>query len=536
MQACAGSEDAGRLVDKFLDLAATLEHAKAIVLPAKRNERDDEDNVLIEDAHPETGQNYGGHLPAYQPRSLCEADLQAELLHPMNIALLAFRMGGPINAANTAYFHRWKLPYQAVHEAQMHMEGDNDDIFDDHRMTLVWEGNMRSPSGSHHLFLSGDIIPRKLETAIVDEGGIGDVPVAIIYDSRNAALVYDCQNPEAVRHSISLDFHLNTMTNDMLQILQRPKNDELRLSQLTLGDLVTSFAIPDYNSHFHSLLFSRESLGLIIDRLGSIDVREPKVFRAPARMSFDQRVKAYKHENHSKIPPAILSTEKDIPISGKYSSTAIFFNQVCFKARRDVHLPLGWDLFPNDTADDGREWARKHLRDSTGERVSQRLAQYSSALIKTPHTIHDLLSTMQLQSLANSIHKRCLELARDGYIDSLSILTSVPSLAFALGAAVNGSKEVDITEEPWVDEADCQIFRTRCWYLFLCADWLVDYLGKPTRGPFMLSTLDEKQIGNARGEVTIIARMLLRNWLAWALFVEGLPEGGFWVRQTASGF
>jgi hypothetical protein len=52
----------------------------------------------------------------------------------------------------------------------------------------------------------------------------------------------------------------------------------------------------------------------------------------------------------------------------------------------------------------------------------------------------------------------------------------------------------------------------------------------------MLSTLDEKQIGNARGEVTIIARMLLRNWLAWALFVEGLPEGGFWVRQTASGF
>jgi hypothetical protein len=187
-------------------------------------------------------------------------------------------------------------------------------------------------------------------------------------------------------------------------------------------------------------------------------------------MSFDQRVKAYKHENHSKIPPAILSMEKDIPISGKYSSTAIFLNHVCFKARRDVHLPLGWDLFPYDTADDGREWARKHLRDSTGERVSQRLAQYSSALMKTPHTTHDLLSTMQLQSLANSIHKRCLELPRDGYIDSLSMLPSVPSLAFALGAAVNGSKEIDITEEPWVDDADSQIFRTRCSYLSLCAD------------------------------------------------------------------
>jgi hypothetical protein len=261
-----------------LNWAATLEHAKAVALPAKRNERDDDDNVLIEDAHPETGQNYGGHLLAYQARSLCEADLQAELLHPMNIALLSFRMGGPINAANTAYFQRWKLPYQAVHEAQMHMEGNIDDIFDDHRMTLVWEGRMRSPSGSHHLFLSGDAIPRKLETAIVDERGIGDVPVAIIYDSRNAALVYDCQNPEAVRHSISLDFHLNTITNDMLQILQSPKHDELRLSQITRSDLVTSFAIPDYNSHFRSLLFGPESLGLIIDRLGSIDVREPEIF------------------------------------------------------------------------------------------------------------------------------------------------------------------------------------------------------------------------------------------------------------------
>jgi hypothetical protein len=48
--------------------------------------------------------------------------------------------------------------------------------------------------------------------------------------------------------------------------------------------------------------------------------------------------------------------------------------------------------------------------------------------------------------------------------------------------------------------------------------------------------MDEKQIFNARGEVTIIARMLLRKWLAWALFVEGLPEGGFWFGKRNLGF
>jgi hypothetical protein len=34
-----------------------------------------------------------------------------------------------------------------------------------------------------------------------------------------------------------------------------------------------------------------------------------------------------------------------------------------------------------------------------------------------------------------------------------------------------------------------------------------------------------------RGEVARVAAFLLRNWVAWSLFVDGLPQGGFFVRR-----
>ncbi|KAF2030686.1 hypothetical protein EK21DRAFT_65071, partial [Setomelanomma holmii] len=459
----------------------------------------------------------------------------------LTIAILAFRMGGPVKAAKTAYSHLWKLPEQTCHQAQpqnFHMEGDDGDLFDDHRLTIVWETRdalVSSASSSHHLFLSGDTRPQQLSiaTEMREENEAGG-PIAIIYDSRNAALVYECQDPEVTRYSLSLDFHLRTTANDVLCGLQDFKCDETYLSRLTYNDLLTGPTILDYNRHFDRLLFSPESLEIMVDRLRAIDISQPEHPQALSYDAFDQRVKAYKDENHSRIPPAILSMENDIRVSGLYASAALFFDNVCFKARRDVHLPLGWDLFPHDVTDDSREWARKQLRDSTGERVAQRLGEYAAALVKMPHTYRDLLSTAKLQSLANNVHKRCLELTSDGYIDPLSVLPSVASFAFALGKAINRPKEIQANVEPWIEEVDCQIYRTRCLYLFLCADWLADYLGKPLKGPFMLRTHGPKVIKRLRGEVTLMASVLLRNWVAWGMFVEGLPRGGDRIRISHS--
>jgi hypothetical protein len=144
-----------------------------------------------------------------------------------------------------------------------------------------------------------------------------------------------------------------------------------------------------------------------------------------------------------------------------------------------------------------------------------------------------LVSTANLQKYAKMLEQRCLELIGIGFTDDAHRLPSMAALVCAVGNAIHGLKEVQVVTDPWIEESDLQVYRTRCLYLFWCADWLVCYLVKPVAGPFM--AIDEdRAIAGARNlgkEVRQIATVLLRNWVAWGLFVEGLPQGGFFVRR-----
>ncbi|OAG23075.1 hypothetical protein CC77DRAFT_1017907 [Alternaria alternata] len=56
---------------------------------------------------------------------------------------------------------------------------------------------------------------------------------------------------------------------------------------------------------------------------------------------------------------------------------------------------------------------------------------------------------------------------------------------------------------------------------------------KPVTGAFMIMDADTA-IADARDigrEVHRMAIVFLRNWMAWGLFVEGLPQRGFFVRR-----
>jgi hypothetical protein len=462
------------------------------------------------------------------------------LLHPLVITLLAYQMGGPVNAANTAFAHQWKLPDQSLSESEMgnfHMEGDNGDvlIFDDHRLTLVWEehsGKLRGTSGNHHLFLSGQGSGAQLlKTASLNESDTVKAPSMIIYNTKSSALVYECQDLEAVRHSISLDFNIHTMTDDVLELLSSSEGTELGLEGVTLADLLLKSPVPRYSNHFHRLLFSHDSLEAIISKLSSIDIPETQPSQPATHQLFLQRLEDYKRDNHSQIPRDILILEKDIPIFGTYNSIAGFLEKLYLKARRDVHLPLGWDLIPQDPVEENREWARKTIRDLSGPFVCHRLAAHVQALTKMPYTPNDLLSTAQLQNLAVGIEKRYLELIGSGFIDEFSVLPSMPSLVAALGKALNGPKEIQECAEPRVDEQDLQMYRTRSLYLFWCADWLENYLGEAVAGPFMMVEVNNKEMVKVKGEMGLMARALLRNWAAWGCFMEVLPRGEFYIRE-----
>jgi hypothetical protein len=96
------------------------------------------------------------------------------------------------------------------------------------------------------------------------------------------------------------------------------------------------------------------------------------------------------------------------------------------------------------------------------------------------------------------LEQRCLELIGVGFVDDGGHLPSIAALAAAFGEAMNGLKQIQLELEPWVEGADLQVFRTRCLYLFWCAEWLVCYLVKPTPGPYMMINAEKATDGLRR--------------------------------------
>jgi hypothetical protein len=497
---CRNLEDGDRLVQNFRDLVENLERKGAVAIPTE-HQPDISGNPTLdgmwqavlngEDAY------QGRWLPTHcGPRELCT--IIDHLLHPLLIALLAYQMGGPINAAK------------------------HGGVFDIHRLTFVWEQHSeesRGPSGSHHIFLNGNgIHSNLLKTASCITSQIS-TPVAILYNSKTSAIFYDCQESDAVRNSISLDFHIETTSNDVLALLENPDRTDIDISSRSLNDLILEFPVRQYGNHFHDRLFSDASLQAILDKLAAIDISPASPSpQLPQQVSL-RRMEAYESENRSRRPLNI-DMEHDVRVSGPYPSIAYFVRSLTLKSRRDMHLGLGWDLFPRNTIDENRERARKYLRDMPVELLHRRLELYAEVLLPTTYTACDLLSTEQLQVLSRVIENRCNELIGNGYVDPDLVLNSMAPFAAALGKALNGPKEFQRGMDACADELSCQYYRTRCLYLFWCADWLVNHHNRITPGPFMLFSMNETEMVKSKQEIASVARVLLRNWVAWGLVVE----------------
>jgi hypothetical protein len=389
-------------------------------------------------------------------------------------------------------------------------------------------------SGQHHLFLSGDATPQKIIAATSTGGANASNPTTILYDTKNASLVYDCQEAAVIRHSISLDFHLHITPKDELSRLSELRADLSQAEGMELIELLTSCPEEGYEMHFQRLLCNPKSLAAMVQMLSRIDPPAPCPCSTPSNAAFLKRVDDYKRDNVASIPPETLNFEHDIQVSGIYTTPMVFLQNLTSKACRDVHLPLGWNLFPYETTDDTREVARKYFRDMSEKSVGMRIGAYMSTLMKTPYSPQDLLSTAQLQELAEQIGHASLELITLGYVSIADVLPCIPSFVQALGRALNGPKEAQGRSESWFDESGLHLYRTRCLYLFWCVEFLVDYLGKPIEGPFMMMRMRKADIASIRGQVESLARMLLRNWVAWGLFVEGLPKGGFRVKKASA--
>jgi hypothetical protein len=531
-----GSDNIGQLMEKFVRLAESLESTKAIALPFR-----DRDNTLATKWSDKIKSINSSKPALMDPTELLQCkQIEACLLHPLVIALLAYQMGGAINAANTLHSHQWKSAEGSVPElAHFYAEGDTKNIVDDHRITLVWEergGRSTAVPGKHHIFTENQAKPQPLTPFLwIGEDGSA-CPMVIVYDSRNTALWYECQDTEAVRINIGLDFHVNTITDTELDLLSGVSQGARGPNELTLTRLITGFPMcQNYTWHFNRLLFDTSSCEMILLALESLEVPhgDPSSPPEPSKSQLYQRFECWDADNLAHIPDFIREFPFNYPVSGVYETPASFINSLSYRMQQDAHFFIGVDLMPQTVADTEREHARKVIRGHTEEKTSQKLAMYMQSLTIDQYDRGSLLPPAQLQAFAGRIKATYLDLAARGYTDGSFMLVSLSSLSSALGRALNGPKEIDVTPKVRVTDEDLQIFRTRCLYLFWCADCLVRYLAKLREGPFMINRLTQEEMSYIWPETLHMTELLLRNWVAWGLFVETLPTGGFTVVITA---
>ncbi|EAT77954.2 hypothetical protein SNOG_14762 [Parastagonospora nodorum SN15] len=400
-------------------------------------------------------------------------------------------MGGAVNAVLTTQARQWKLPEQSQSEdglENFHVEGNEDDVFSGHRMALLWEerdGKTRGISGTHHVFRGSEgLQSHALQTIGHLDEAEAVLPMTMIYDSKNATIMYQCSEKDAVRHGISLDFSL-VAPDDEVNLLSN--RSEVVHLEPTLGGLLLDFPTSRYYHYFHKLLFEDDSVHAIVRKLCCLKVSE--------------------------------STGSASQNEATLLRRSLYRSALILKARRDVHLTLGADIIPQDAIEDNRKCARKYIRNMSGVEVEKRLERYAQDLSNTFHSYGDLIPTKILQSMATTIELGAVEATANGFIDETCVLISLPSFVVALGQALNGPKAAQMESTPQIDGLDLQIYRTRCLYLFWCADWLLEYLRTAKQG-FCPMEVEAVYIAYVRRNLKLMASKLLRNWVAWGMFVE----------------
>lgn len=310
-----------------------------------------------------------------------QASMAQGLFHPLPIALLACRMGVPVNASYTAQAYQWRRPGQSNRETEpmnFYMEGGCNGILSHHRMTLVWEeieDKTKGMSDHHHAFSDESQEARLLKTATLSESCATSAPSTILYDCKDATIMYQCLEQDVVRHSIGMVFYCHSISDDALELLS--DSAEIELPNIELGELLLGCFFPHYDQYFRKLFFGTEALRAIVDKLSSVNVDTPaESCPLSEQESLVKRALAYKRDNQAAITGDIVCLENDIRIVGGYNDEIYFFNALILKARRDVHLPFGADLVQQNAVEENRECARQYIRDMSGDMVEQRLENY----------------------------------------------------------------------------------------------------------------------------------------------------------------
>jgi hypothetical protein len=330
--ACSDEETFNVVVKTFLNLTNVLDDACAVLFPDQPHL---DEGLALKYQQAKAAASSESSTPylciAQFPDLLHSFSQHEGLTHPLLIVVLAYCMGGPINAANKAYGHEWRTSIDAGARLP-HMEGDTGDILDDYRLTFVWEhfGDvMQKPSGDHHIFLTGDTTPHQLLEVSSTKEERDSLAVTILYNAQNVALYYECENASVSRRSISLDFHVNCITNDELIMLEIPPPTDIEIKELTLLNLITQFPIKDYDVHFHRLIFGPSSLVSMLTTLSALSIPHTSQIITPLQ-TLKSRYEIWHADNLSHTPCSLASLPPN-PLINTYTTPTAFQQRLCLE-------------------------------------------------------------------------------------------------------------------------------------------------------------------------------------------------------------
>ncbi|MBS0615498.1 MAG: hypothetical protein JSR58_02980 [Verrucomicrobia bacterium] len=523
-----GPEKGKKMTQKFVELASHLDDNGALVLGAILSSKDFQklieaySSILV-------GSGSKSWIHAYvnlanHPDFLTNKEFNAAFMHPLLIALVSHRVGGPVRIVDVR--GKDAEPISVLAQDNM-LHIDNTPFNDEYKIILVWErGKPSGPKGQNFVFLPGThkgarqcmvgnegpwssenasifTTPESVEKVLTFQESIYGkrAVVELTHDTKPLTTLFGAgslvhhrhrTNEGLARSCMILAFH-RTEDNQGQLIDQKyvaKETDEL----FTL--LLTDQRNKKEGAFIAALLEKTDEMADIMLALqtGTTDVEE---IVPSARELKGQEIEQWKKV--CTIAPTVEEKKSQasvVPL-GKSMDHDTFVESIGNMMVYDKHGPLDLILYP-DAHEEIRKWARNQIREKNINLLKSQLQDTWSEAITTPSET-DLLSPIELQKLANELASIAVNKAKTNTAGALlqkgekispaDAYRSVHQLLLNLGESI-------------VRCEDRTAFLSTSLFIFWAADTLMRFEEK-----------HDKQI-------KMLGSILLKNYVATAVVVE----------------
>ncbi len=527
-----GEDAAGKLLEQFMQLTTCLDKNGAVIFGelinnssfAKLVERYD---GLMASAGSKSWIHSYINL-ANHPEFLTHADFSEAFLHPLLVALVAYRAGGPIRLVDARGKDAGRLSIKAQ-DNMLHI--DNTPFNDEAKIIVTWEQHKASgPKGQNFVFLPGT--HHGARGCFIDEDGKAwsTENASVFITDETVDQVFIFQKEQGLKPSVVEVTHDTKPTTTVFLagslVHHRYRRDQGQprscmilamhlatdnpgafMAREHVAKIAEPGSITDYlfGSHGHKDETS-DFISAIVAQAGSLAHKIGELYDevSPA-IVIDQHHKALATEELEawKLKVTSAPTVEDKKQESKFFRPGIripadSFQQVLVEKMifLDKHGPLDLILY-EDAHEEIRKWARNRIREAKVGDLKENIRKWMDE-VKNPET-EDLLSPIQLQEKASELAhfidnlpaaaKANAHLGAVEKIASQDAYRSLRQLVVDLGEAI-------------VRCDNRQTFLSTCLFLFLACDQLSSLLGETPK--------EVKEIGTS----------LLHNYVASYVIVE----------------